>query len=135
MGNRKRWARVEDIEAWLDCEKAIYYTGGDKHWLRDGLKWQRLIGPDDSDDLIFGIGKLDPGQIHLLHHHEDAPELYFVLDGRGKFTVDGEVVEGTPGTGIYIPTGSKHRIVNDGQGTLVFFFAYPQPHFKTTLDE
>ena len=92
----KRVARVEDIREWLDCEKALYYTGGDKRWLRDGIMWQRLIGPEDSKDLIFGVARLDPGQIHLLHHHEGASELYYVLEGSGRFTLDEEIINGTP---------------------------------------
>jgi oxalate decarboxylase/phosphoglucose isomerase-like protein (cupin superfamily) len=131
----KRVARVEDIKEWFDCEKAVYYTGGDKRWLRDKIVWQRLIGPEDSKDLIFGIAKLDPGQIHLLHHHEGASELYYVLKGMGKFTVDEEVVDGSPGTGIYMPPGSKHRIENNGEQTLELFFAYNFPQYNTILDE
>jgi oxalate decarboxylase/phosphoglucose isomerase-like protein (cupin superfamily) len=131
----KRVARIEDIKEWLDCEKATYYTGGDKRWLRDGIIWQRLIGPGDSQDLIFGIAKLDPGKIHLLHHHEGASELYYVLKGKGKFTVDEEVFDATPGTGIYMPPGTKHRIENVGEVTLEFFFAYNYPYYSTFLDE
>ena len=131
----KRVARVEDIREWLDCEKALYYNGGDKRWLRDGIMWKRLIGPEDSKDLIFGIAKLDPGQIHLLHHHEGASELYYVLEGNGKFTLDEEIINGTPGAGIYMPPGTKHRIENDGDKTLVFFFAYNLPYYSTILDE
>jgi oxalate decarboxylase/phosphoglucose isomerase-like protein (cupin superfamily) len=131
----KRVARVQDIQEWLNCEKATYYTGGDKRWLCDGIIWQRLIGPEDSKDLIFGIAKLDPAQIHLLHHHEGASELYYVLEGSGKFTLDDEIISGNPGTGIYMPPGTKHRIENDGDKTLVFFFAYNLPYYSTILDE
>ena len=131
----KYFKHVDQIEDWMDTEKAIYYTGGDKRWLRDKLVWQRLFGPDESDDLIFGIAKLPPGEVHLLHHHEDAPELYYVLKGHGIFTVDEESQDCTPGMGIYMPAGSKHSIKNTGDGTLVFFFAYDRPHYKTRLDE
>jgi oxalate decarboxylase/phosphoglucose isomerase-like protein (cupin superfamily) len=128
-------ARVQEIREWLRMEKARYYTGGDKRWLRDGLEWHRLIDPDVSDDLIFGVARLEMGQVHLLHHHDNAAELYYVLEGTGLFTLDDETIDGTPGTVIYISVGAKHRIENNGCQTLMFFFVYNQPHYTTILDE
>jgi len=129
----KRWDRVENISEWFDMENAVYYHGGDKRWLSDKIRWQRLIGSEDTEDMIFGIAEIDPGEYHLLHYHEDCSECYFVLEGRAKFRIDDEVIDGTPGTGLYMPAGSKHAIVNDGKKKLVFFFAYPKPYYKTTL--
>ena len=133
----KRLGRVEDIKDWINCrsERALYYTGGDKRWFKDGTEWQRLIGPEDSEDLIFGIAKLKPGDIHLLHHHSDAAELYYILEGKGKFTVDDEVFDGYPGTGVYMSAGAKHKIENDGHQILVFFFSFNRPRYTTVLDE
>jgi mannose-6-phosphate isomerase-like protein (cupin superfamily) len=37
-----------------------------------------------------------------------------VLSGRAKVTVDDEEIDATPGTAIYIPVASKHKILNDG---------------------
>lgn len=125
---------VDKIDDWMDMEKAVYYTGGDKRWLRDKLVWQRLFGPDDTDDLIFGIAKLPPGEEHILHHHDDAPELYYVLEGHGLFTVDDQERDCPSGTGIYIPAGSRHSVKNTGGKTLIFFFAYDRPEYRTTLD-
>jgi oxalate decarboxylase/phosphoglucose isomerase-like protein (cupin superfamily) len=130
----KYFKHVDEIEDWMDTEKAVYYTGGDRKWLKDKLIWQRLFGPEDSNDLIFGIAKLPPGEEHLLHHHEDAPELYFVLEGRGVFMVNEEVRDCTPGTGIYMPAGSRHSVKNHGDKMLIFFFAYDRPQYETTLD-
>lgn len=131
-----KWVtRIQDIKEWLNCQKADYYTGGDKRWLKDGLEWHRLITPEISKDLIFGVAKLDPGQVHLLHHHDNAAELYYVSEGTGKFTLDDEIIDGTPGTVIYLPAGVKHRIKNDGSQTLVILFAYNRPHYTTILDE
>lgn len=131
----KRVARIQDIQEWLNCEKANYYTGGDKRWLRDGLEWHRLIDPEVSKDLILGVARLEPGQVHLLHHHDNAAELYYVSEGTGKFTLDDEIVNGTPGTVIYIPTGTRHRIENDGNQTLMILFVYNRPDYTTILDE
>ena len=131
----KHVTRIQDIKEWINTEKATYYTGGDKRWLKDGLEWNRLIDPEVSDDLIFGVAKLEPGEVHLLHHHDNAAELYYVSEGSGKFTLDDEIVNGTPGTVIYIPTDVKHRIENDGSQTLVIFFVYNRPVYSTILDE
>lgn len=130
----KYFKHVDEITEWMDTEKAAYYTGGDKRWLADKLKWQRLFGPSDSDDLIFGIAKLPPGEIHLPHYHPDASELYYVLAGYGLFTVAKEEKECGPGSGIYMPAGARHSVRNHGFEELIFFFAYDRPYYQTFLD-
>lgn len=131
----KIWERRQDIKEWWTMENATFYHGGDKRWLPDKIRWHRLIGRNDSDDLIFGIAELDAGEYHLLHYHEDASECYYVLEGRSWFRVDDEVIDGTPGTGIMMRPGAKHAILNDSDEKLVFFFAFPKPHYETILVE
>ncbi|MBW1714038.1 MAG: cupin domain-containing protein [Deltaproteobacteria bacterium] len=130
----KYFRHAGEITDWMDTRKAVYYTGGDERWLADKLKWQRLFGPSESEDLIFGIAKLPPGEIHLPHHHPDAPELYYVLEGQGLFRVAGEEKECGPGSGIYMPAGASHSVWNNGTEELVFFFAYDRPFYQTVLD-
>jgi mannose-6-phosphate isomerase-like protein (cupin superfamily) len=43
------------------------------------------------------------------HYHRKCNEVYYILEGAGKMELDGETVELTPGTTIYIPAGVRHR--------------------------
>ena len=42
------------------------------------------------------------------HYHKRTTELYYVLDGSGSVTLDGEEREVRPGTMIHIPPGVVH---------------------------
>lgn len=44
------------------------------------------------------------------HYHQLSEEFYFILEGKGKMEVDGEVREVVPGDAILIPPGAWHQI-------------------------
>ena len=90
---------------------------------------------NESDDLRVGVGWLEPGEVHILHHHPDASEFYYIAEGSAKITVGDRVFDTKPGTAIYIPTEDKHKIVNDGEQTLVVLFGYNRGRYHTIWDE
>jgi quercetin dioxygenase-like cupin family protein len=85
-----------------------------------------------STDLNIGMYWLDPGEVHPLHFHATASEFYFVLDGQGIFTVDDDEVRGTPGTMIYMPANTNHKIVVDKSSPLKVLYGYNVPSFGET---
>jgi mannose-6-phosphate isomerase-like protein (cupin superfamily) len=44
-----------------------------------------------------------------LHYHERTDEFYYVIDGQGTMTLDGEEIELHQGVVVYIPRGVKHK--------------------------
>jgi mannose-6-phosphate isomerase-like protein (cupin superfamily) len=55
------------------------------------------------------------------HYHRECTEVYYILEGRGKMELNGEVVEVEPGTVVYIEPGTRHRLVSsEGVRTVVF---------------
>src|SRR4051812_40039905 len=44
-----------------------------------------------------------------LHFHERTDEFYYVIDGQGTMTLDGEEIELHKGVVVYIPRGVKHK--------------------------
>jgi len=63
---------------------------------------------------------LEPGEAPPLHQHEDAEQIFYVLDGTGVLTI-GEAAEQfgvKPGDVVRIPPGTLHSIKCDGPGTL-----------------
>lgn len=63
------------------------------------------------------------------HRHEPS-EIYYVLNGEGTLTIDGEDHALRTGTAAYIPGNSEHGIRNTGDGTLRFFYAFAVGSFE-----
>jgi oxalate decarboxylase/phosphoglucose isomerase-like protein (cupin superfamily) len=115
----------------------------------DDIEWSYSPNPKDqgraktvisrelnnSDDLRVGLGWLEPDQVHILHHHTNASEFYYILIGSAKITVGDQVVDARAGTAVYIPAGDGHKIVNDGAQTLVVLFGYNRGEYDTVWDE
>jgi mannose-6-phosphate isomerase-like protein (cupin superfamily) len=53
---------------------------------------------------------LGAGQATTRHYHAASEEIYFVLEGRGRMELDGEVREVGPGDAVLIPPGAWHQI-------------------------
>lgn len=86
---------------------------------------EQLVG---SQRLSVGLAWLSPGEIHLLHHHPHADEWYYIIRGSAEFTVGDELIRGEPGSALWIPSSTPHRIHNDGPTeTLEFLWGFDQP--------
>lgn len=55
---------------------------------------------------------LEPGAVIGEHAHEEDEEIYYVLEGRGTMTLDGERFEIGPGDLAVTPAGHSHGLVN-----------------------
>lgn len=53
------------------------------------------------------------------HNHKECTEVYFVLEGRGRMDLGGDIVEVEPGMIVYIEPGTPHRLWGDVR-TIVF---------------
>ena len=61
--------------------------------------------------------------IGLHQHHKD--EIYYVLSGRGRYVLDGQVHEVSAGHAMLTRPGSTHAIEQQGDEDLVLLIAYP----------
>jgi mannose-6-phosphate isomerase-like protein (cupin superfamily) len=60
-------------------------------------------------------------QDSVRHYHKECTEVYFVLEGVGVMELDGDRVDVGPGTVLYIPPLTRHRLVSpEGVRTVVF---------------
>ena len=76
-------------------------------------------------ELVFRKRALHPGAgigYHL--HHDD--EVYYVLSGRGEYTLDGVKREVGPGTALLVRDGSSHGMKVLGNEDLVLIITYKQ---------
>ena len=73
-----------------------------------------------SERLLVGLNCLQTGQQQALHDHADQDKFYFVLAGRGLFTVGDSSQSCGPGELILAPAGIIHGVVNLGEELLTF---------------
>lgn len=52
-------------------------------------------------------------------HVDPMEEIYFIANGSGEMRVDKEARQVGPGDAIWIPAGSSHALLNNGQEELV----------------
>lgn len=101
---------------------------------RDSGTFKDLISEKTGTlEFALGIGWLQPGEVHILHHHPDIAEFYYVLEGSAEITVEGEAVQAVPGTFCYIPVNAKHKITNNTAATFCVLFGLSRGSMPTTI--
>jgi len=96
-----------------DCDE---FTAGDNSTLRE------LLHPDKADLRIrysLAHATVRPGA-RTKPHRLKTTEVYYLLKGRGRMHIDGEVSDVSANCAIYIPPGSTQHIENVGVTDLVF---------------
>lgn len=72
---------------------------------------------------------LEPGQAQKVHSHAGATKFYYVLEGRGRFTVGEETSALEPGGVAWSAPGEPHGVENDSGERLVLLVAMaPNPN-------
>lgn len=76
--------------------------------------------PEDFDSCLRFLHEttLPPGTSIGLHEHEGNEEIYFVVEGKGEMTVDGETAVMEPGDVCLTKSGSSHTFRNIGNTEL-----------------
>lgn len=73
----------------------------------------------DAPGCFFDLYCLLPGQSQAVHSHGDADKFYYVIEGRGRFTLGDEVRELGPGEAAWAPRGVAHGVGNAADQPLV----------------
>ena len=73
--------------------------------------------------IVFRKRALHPGAAIGSHPH-DKDEIYYVISGRGEFTLDGVKHEVGPGTAMLTRVGSTHSLRQVGNEDLVIIVNY-----------
>jgi quercetin dioxygenase-like cupin family protein len=72
-----------------------------------------------SERLLVGLNCFEPGQEHALHAHAGMDKVYHVVQGRGRFLLEGRELDMESGTMLVAPEGVPHGIRNSGGERLV----------------
>ena len=71
-----------------------------------------------------------PGQAQRPHIHGDQDKIYYVLEGRGRFTVGAETQTLEAGDATVARAGVEHGLLNEGTAPLLVLVVVtpPPPH-------
>lgn len=68
-----------------------------------------------SRNIWTGTSTVEPGNRTNNHAHDHNEEVFYCISGTGKFIVDGEERDYSPGTVVFCPPGAFHQVVNTGE--------------------
>ena len=73
----------------------------------------------ESARMLVGLNAFEPGQSHALHAHAGMDKLYLVVEGEGRFLLEGRDLPMRAGDLLVAPEGVPHGVVNPGPGRLL----------------
>jgi mannose-6-phosphate isomerase-like protein (cupin superfamily) len=85
----------------------------------------RFFGSVTGVPFAFTRRALHPGSSIGIHEqHED--EIYFVVSGTGRMTIDGDSFDVRAGDAVLTRPGSTHGLIQSGGDDLVIIIVYPR---------
>jgi mannose-6-phosphate isomerase-like protein (cupin superfamily) len=86
----------------------------------------------NTDDMLAGIMRYQPGADSPYHFHENCEHFYFIIEGNGAVESEEGVQRVGPGSLVFIPAENKHRL--RASDTPLFYFEFQAPNrFVTTI--
>lgn len=71
--------------------------------------------------------RMPPGRAEVAHHHADARQLFFVLEGELTMAIDGREVHIAKGEALEIAPGQRHQALNRSPGPVEFLVISQPP--------
>jgi mannose-6-phosphate isomerase-like protein (cupin superfamily) len=73
---------------------------------------------------------LQPGDEIGSEVHEDRDQFFRFEDGEGAVVIDGKYNQVEDGSGVIVPAGARHNVINQGAGPLKLYTLYAPPEHK-----
>ncbi len=86
------------------------------------LKKVLLAASDISEGRLQMVNwaLLPEGRTFQPHYHQDMEEIFIILTGASRITVERQTAELGPGDAVVIPIGSTHHMTNIGSGDVEY---------------
>lgn len=100
-------------------ERAIVVGPGEGETIRGpvgGPLSFKVRGAQTHGALTAFENVVPPGSGPPLHRHAEQDESWYVLEGRLRFKLDGEMSDAPAGTFVFVPRGAPHQFQNIGEG-------------------
>ena len=105
-----------------------------KAFKKTDLPWSEiaheLVGAEHGLDISLLLVEAPPGRGPALHRHPYA-ELFVILEGSARFTVNGEEIDAGAGDVLVAEPSEPHAFVNTGAGLLRQIDIHLSPSFST----
>ena len=75
--------------------------------------------PLATDKIVFNTFCFKPRQILPFHKHPTTDELFYIVEGKGEFTVGNESVLVGPASVVYGPADVFHGLINSGNSDMI----------------
>lgn len=83
------------------------------------------------DDMLAGVMRYVKGASSPYHYHEICEHFYFIMEGKGTVETEEGVRDVGPGTMVFIPADTRHRL---RAVEPLFYFEFQAPNrFKTHI--
>ena len=83
-----------------------------------GIVDKKIMGSNDSNFMLMGIAKMEPG-VHSPPHRHRYAQIFYFLEGRGQVVLDDQApIEVGPGEVVRMIRGETHTVINPGPGPL-----------------
>src|SRR5262245_38422410 len=98
---------------------------------KDGSEIRELLAHRNSciRKQSLAEARVLPGMATTPHYHPQTEEIYYILEGAGRMTIDGQTRDVLPGDAIAISPGAVHTIANSG-ATLLKFLCSCAPGYE-----
>jgi mannose-6-phosphate isomerase-like protein (cupin superfamily) len=126
---------TEDTAKTASMKKAIVQTVNINDIKEFSKKEMLKKVPLNTDKLVFNTYFLEPRQLLNLHKHPATDELFYIVEGRGQFTVGNEQIMVDSGSTVYGPANVSHGLVNSGNKEIVMISVQsPKPVQMTYIE-
>lgn len=83
-----------------------------------GIVDKKIMGPNDSNFMLMGIAKMEPG-VHSPPHRHRYAQIFYFLEGRGHVVLDDQPpLEVGAGDVVRMIRGETHTVINPGPDPL-----------------
>lgn len=87
----------------------------EKGWLNMAVQWIVTRATAGSERTVFGITTFPPGARHDIHHHPNAEEVEYLIEGGGLARIGDVDVRMGPGDVVVAKAGEKHGFHNTSE--------------------
>ena len=74
----------------------------------------------DGSELRIVEEEMPAASSERIHYHRQAEQLFYILSGTARFTIDGAECIAGVGQAVVVKPGQRHKIINDGSAPLRF---------------
>ena len=99
---------------------------------RRNADFRRVLYTGKHSQLV--LMSIKPGEEIGMETHSDVDQFFRFEDGEGKVIIDGVEHLVRDGTGVIVPSGAKHNVVNTSKGSeLKLYTIYSSPEHQNEV--